>query len=56
MSKEDHPAFRYKDASNQHNLFNMLDEAQELVRLTEKEIEQLDIDLRFVLLMLANYE
>jgi hypothetical protein len=55
MGREDHPAFRYKDASNQHTLFDMIDEAEQLIQLTNKEIEQLDIDLRFLLLMVENY-
>lgn len=56
MSHKDHPAFRYKDASNQHILSDMISEAEELVRLTNTELEQLDIDLRFLLLMLENHE
>ena len=56
MSRDNHPAFRYKDASNQYILSNMISEAEELVRLTNKELEQLDIDLRFLLLMLENHE
>jgi hypothetical protein len=55
VAEQDHPAFRYKDASNQHTLFDMIDEAEQLIQLTNKEIEQLDIDLRFLLLMVENY-
>jgi hypothetical protein len=50
-----YPRFFGKDASNQYTLFELLGEAEELVRLTNKEIEQLDIDLRFLLLMVENY-
>jgi len=55
MGREDHPAFRYKDASNQYTLFELMGEAEQLIQLTNKEIEQLDIDLRFLLLMVENY-
>lgn len=52
MSKEDHPAFYGKDASNlppdrQPTLFEFTNEAGELLRLTKQELEQIYIDLKF---------
>jgi len=45
-----------KDASNlpkQPTLFEMMDEAEELIRLLRVEIENAEIDLRFLMMMLA---
>ena len=50
-----YPRFFGKDASNQYTLFELMGEAEQLIQLTNKEIEQLDIDLRFLLLMVENY-
>lgn len=55
MGMEDHPVFFGKDASNlpkQPTLFEILNEAQQLLRLTEAEIEQLEIDIRFLEIMM----
>lgn len=49
MPKEDHPAFFGKDASNnQPTLFEMMREAEVLMSLTAKEIEQLEYDIKFL--------
>lgn len=48
-----------KDASNlpkQPTLFEMMDEAEELIRLLRTEIENAEIDLRFLMMMLAENE
>lgn len=52
-----YPRFFGKDASNlpQPTLFEMLDEAQELITLTEIELNKLEIDLQFLQIMLENY-
>lgn len=52
MSKEDHPSFYGKDASNlppdrQPTLFEFTNEAGELLRLYKQELEQIYIDLKF---------
>lgn len=46
-----------KDASNlpHPTLFEMLDEAQELITLTEIELNKLETDLRFLQMMQAEY-
>jgi hypothetical protein len=51
------PRFFGKDASNlpQPTLFDMIEEAEQLIRLTQTEMEQLDIDLRFLLMMIEEY-
>ena len=53
MSKEDHPSYFGKDASNlppdkQPTLFEFTDEAGQILRLTRYELEQIHIDLKFI--------
>lgn len=54
MSKEDHPAFFGKDFSNlpkeqkQPTLFEIMREAEAIMSLTAKEIEQLEYDIKFL--------
>ena len=60
MSKEDHPSYFGKDASNlppdqQPTLFEFLSEAGELLRLTAYELEQIHIDMKFVDIMLREF-
>lgn len=61
MSKDDHPAFFGKDASNlpkqpkQPQLFEFLNEANELIRLTAQELEQIHIDLAFLDIMVREF-
>lgn len=60
MSKDDHPAFFGKDASNlpkpeQPQLFEFLNEANELIRLTAQELEQIHIDLMFLDIMVREF-
>lgn len=52
-----YPRFFGKDASNlpQPTLFEMLDEAHELIALTEIELDKLETDLQFLQIMLENY-
>ena len=60
MSKEDHPSYFGKDASNlppdqQPTLFEFTDEAGRLLRLYKHELEQIHIDLKFVDIMLREF-
>lgn len=55
MSRDQHPAFRYKDASNQPTLFDMMSEADDLIAATRQEIERVETDLRFLLILLHEY-
>lgn len=60
MSREDHPAFYGKDASNlppdkQPTLFEFLNEANELIRITSHELEQIHIDLKFIDIMVREF-
>ena len=52
-----YPRFFGKDASNlpHPTLFEMLDEAQELIALTEIELNRLETDLRFLQMMQDEY-
>jgi hypothetical protein len=52
MGKEDHPAFRNKDASNQHTLFELIQEAEQLMADALKHREQTAIDIKFMDIML----
>lgn len=63
MSMEDHPMFFGKDASNlpnpphpskQPTLFEMMNECDNLIRATQYELEQLDYDIRFLLIVAEN--
>lgn len=60
MSKEDHPSFYGKDASNlppdrQTTLFEFLSEANELIRMTNLELEQIEYDLKFIDIMVREF-
>lgn len=60
MSKEDHPSFYGKDASNlppdrQPTLFEFTNEAGELLHLTAHELEQIHIDMKFIDIMLREF-
>ena len=50
--KEDHPAFRNKDASNQYTLFELMNQAEQLLADARKVDEQLAIDIRFIDIMM----
>lgn len=58
MSKEDHPVFFGKDKSNlpkddpQPTLFNILDEAEEMLARIRAKQEQARFDLEFALIAL----
>jgi hypothetical protein len=60
MSKEDHPSYFGKDASNlppdrQPTLFEFMNEAGELLHLTVYELEQIHIDMKFIDIMLREF-
>lgn len=52
MSKEDHPVFRNKDASNQYTLFNLLNQAEQHLSNVRRDDEQTAIDIRFIDIMM----
>ena len=51
MSREDHPAFYNKDASNQYTLFELMNQAEQLIANVRRDDEQTAIDIRFIDIM-----
>ena len=51
MSREDHPAFRNKDASNQYTLFELMNQAEQLIANVRRDDEQTAIDMKFIDIM-----
>jgi signal transduction histidine kinase len=51
VSREDHPAFYNKDASNQYTLFELMNQAEQLIANVRRDDEQTAIDIRFIDIM-----
>jgi signal transduction histidine kinase len=52
MSRDDHPAFHNKDANNQYTLFELMNQAEQLIADARRNQEQAAIDIRFIDIMI----